>query len=295
MSDEARVVAQSKVNLRLRVLARESSGFHGIETIFLRLDLGDEVGVRIRSDERSISCTGAVIPTEGLGPAEHNLAFRAATTYAEATGWPDGFSIEIRKQIPVGGGLGGGSADAGAVLRLLDALSPNPLGRRLHALASALGSDVAFLALDSPIALAWGRGERLLPLPVLPTRPVVLLQPAFSVSTADAYGWLAGGRGDYVPESDVFDPSTLTTWEGLVGIAANDFEGPVGARHPEILSAIEVLRARGAIIARLSGSGSTVFGVFDATPDLRALEQETGMRAILTRTASRVVPVRRVE
>src|SRR5215510_9881815 len=120
MSAEASVVAQAKVNLRLRVLARESSGFHSIETIFLRLDLGDDVRVRVRRAERSIDCSGPAMPTEGLGAAEQNLAYRAAVAYADATGWPSGFAIEITKQIPVGGGMGGGSADAGAVLRVLD-------------------------------------------------------------------------------------------------------------------------------------------------------------------------------
>jgi 4-diphosphocytidyl-2-C-methyl-D-erythritol kinase len=123
----------------------------------------------------------------------------------------------------------------------------------------------------------------------------VLLHPPFAVSTADAYGWLAGDRGAFAPEAGVLDPARLTTWEGLVAVAANDFEQPVGARHPEILGAMEALRSHGATIAMLSGSGSTVFGVFDEAPDLRILEQKTGMRATLTRSASRVVSVRRVE
>jgi len=295
MSGGARVVAQAKVNLLLRVLARESSGFHCIETIFLRLDLGDEVTVRIGGRARSLDCSGPALPARGLGPTERNLAYRAAIAYSEATGWPAEFSIEIEKQIPVGAGLGGGSADAGAVLRLLDTLSPNPLGRRLAELAPALGSDVAFLTIDSPMALGWGRGERLLPLPIPPARPVVLLHPPFAISTADAYGWVAADRGTYVPEARILDPAQLTTWEGLVAVATNDFEQAVGGRHPEILAAMETLRAHGATIAMLSGSGSTVFGVFDSAPDLSILEQKTGMRATLTRSASRVVSVRRVE
>jgi 4-diphosphocytidyl-2-C-methyl-D-erythritol kinase len=295
MSDEASVVAQAKVNLLLRVLARESSGFHGIETIFLRLDLGDEVRVRIRASERSLDCAGPAMPADGLGDVERNLAYRAGVTYAEATGWPTGFEIEITKQIPVGGGLGGGSADAGAVLRILDALAPNPLGRRLVALAAALGSDVPFLTLDSPMALGWGRGERLMPLPVPPHRPIVLLMPRFGVSTAEAYAWLGIDRGSYLPRADVVDPALLTTWEGLVAVATNEFEPVVGSRHVEIPRAVEALRSHGAAIAMMSGSGSAVFGVFDTAPDMNRLASETGLRGVLTRSASRVVPVKRVE
>ena len=295
MSAEATVVAQAKVNLLLRVLARESSGFHSIETIFLRLDLGDGIRIRIRAGERSIDCAGPAMPPEGLGAVEQNLAYRAAIAYADATGWPDGFAIEITKQIPVGGGLGGGSADAAGVLRVLDALSPNPLGRRLIELAASLGSDVPFLTLDSPMSLGWGHGERLLPLPVPPARPVVLLMPAFGVSTSEAYRWVSGDRGPYVPAASALDPSLLTTWEGLVAVASNDFEPVVGARHGEIPRAVEALRATGASIAMMSGSGSTVFGVYDAAPDMEGLCSKTGLRGVLTRSASRVVPVIRVE
>src|SRR3954471_8595902 len=113
MTGAARVVAQAKLNLLLRVLAREASGYHSIETVFLRLDLGDDVCVRITSG-RSLECNGPAMPADGLGAVEKNLAFRAGLAYAEATGWPSGFSIELTKRIPVGGGLGGGSADAGA-------------------------------------------------------------------------------------------------------------------------------------------------------------------------------------
>src|SRR5215472_403307 len=192
MSQIARVAAQGKVNLLLRVLAREHSGYHSIETIFLRLSLADDVVVRVGAtvSGRSLDCTGDALPEGGLGPTEKNLAYRAACAYRDETGWPGTFAIELTKQIPTGAGLGGGSADAGAVLRALDAMSPSPLGHRLVELAPSLGADVAFMTIDSPMALAWGRGERLLPLPALLPRPIVLVMPAFAVSTTDAYGWL---------------------------------------------------------------------------------------------------------
>src|SRR5688572_7964745 len=110
----ARVQAQAKVNLVLRVGARSLDGYHDIATVFQRIDLADEIVVRLGGVSRSIDCTGPQFPSVGLGPPESNLAFRAALAYAERATWIRGFAIEVTKNIPVGGGLGGGSADAGA-------------------------------------------------------------------------------------------------------------------------------------------------------------------------------------
>src|SRR6185312_4792904 len=138
MSTAARVVAHAKLNLLLHVLDRRSDGYHDIATWLVRLALGDDVVVRVRPSGRGVECRGA-----DVGPPERNLALRAAEAYVEAARWPAGFAIEIDKRIPVGGGLGGGSADAGAVLRALDALAPEPLGEdRLIEIAARLGSDV---------------------------------------------------------------------------------------------------------------------------------------------------------
>jgi len=287
----ARVTAQAKINLLLRVLARETSGYHSIETVFLRLDLGDDVTVRITASGRTVDCDGDAIPAGGLGPPEQNLALRAGVTYADATGWPPGFAIEIEKHIPVGAGLGGGSADAGAVLRALDALSPNPLGARLPELAGALGADVPFMALDSPMSLAWGRGERLFPLPVLKPRPVLLAIPNFAVATSDAYAWLAASRGEYVSQAAVISPDAVATWEAMAGVAANDFDDVVAARFPILLVIRDDLRRHDADIAMLSGSGSAVFGVFTTAPNIGVFAGTPDAQWIETRTAVRVVRV----
>jgi 4-diphosphocytidyl-2-C-methyl-D-erythritol kinase len=286
----ARVPAQAKINLLLRILAREDTGFHSLETIFARIDLADDVLVRI-GPGRSIDCSGPSLPTGGLGAVEKNLAYRAASAYAEATGWPSGFSIEITKHIPVGGGLGGGSADAGAVLRALDALSPNPLGSRLVELATPLGADVPFMAIDSPMALAWGRGERMMPLRVLDPRVVVLLVPDFAINTAEAYGWLATDRGRYEPLAAALAPDSVATWENLSAVATNDFEAVVARRQPRIAELVDALAGGDAVVAMMSGSGSTVFGVFADAPDMEALAARTGITPILTATSDRVVTV----
>lgn len=296
----ARVAAQAKINLLLRVLAREASGYHSIETVFLRLALADELVIRVGDGVhgRAVDCSGAALPSGGLGAMETNLAYRAACAYAEATAWPDTFAIELTKNVPVGAGLGGGSADAGAVLRALDALSPAPLGRRLVELAPLLGADVGFMTIDSPMALAWGRGERLLPLPVLASRPVVLMTPHFAVSTKDAYAWLARDRGAYEPRGSVVAPSDLDTWEGIERVANNDFEDAVGRHHPEIPAMIGSLRDAGASPAMMSGSGSTVFGVFadgsKADAATVQLRRHGFGHVLLTHTAHRVERVERL-
>jgi 4-diphosphocytidyl-2-C-methyl-D-erythritol kinase len=286
----ARVLAQAKVNLILRVLAREASGYHSIETVFLRLDLSDVVRVRI-TDGRSLDCVGPAIPSSGLGPVEKNLGYRAAVAYAEAVGWPTGFAIEIEKRIPVGAGLGGGSADAGAVLRALDSISPTPLGPRLTELATSLGADVPFMTIESPMALGWGRGERLFPLPVLEPRPVAVVVPNFAISTPDAYGWVSADRGPYAPAAEVIPPNSVATWEEIAAVASNDFEPPVARRHPEIAEIVDTLESMDAIIAMLSGSGSTVFGVFAEAPDIGEIVRATGNSAVATRTSDRVFRV----
>jgi 4-diphosphocytidyl-2-C-methyl-D-erythritol kinase len=301
---EAGLVAQAKINVFLRVLARETSGYHSIETLFLRLELGDLVRLRVGGTTRSLRCHGPACPPSGLGPPEENLAHRAAIAYADAVGWPGGFSIDIEKRVPVGGGLGGGSADAGAVLRALNALAPNPVGpTALQALAAPLGADVAFLASESACALGWGRGERLLDLPPPPQRPVELLVPDFAVSTRWAYERLAASRANGQPRPSMHRIAELASWEHLAAIAVNDLEPVVAERHPEITAHVAALRRRGARIAMMSGSGSTVFGIFDepaAAPQTEAPTTASGggvtpVTRLRTRTADRVVGVERIE
>jgi 4-diphosphocytidyl-2-C-methyl-D-erythritol kinase len=294
-----RVAAQAKVNLRLRILAREASGFHQLETLFLRLALADDVQVRVTDGVRTLDVSGDV-DAQTLGPTERNLAWRAAEAYANAAGWPNGYAIQLEKRIPVGGGLGGGSADAGAVLRALNAMAPRPLGTpALLDIASRLGADVPFLTAESPYALAWGRGERMLALAAPAQREVLLLLPAFGVDTALAYGWLADARASGTRASTtaiLHNADALSSWEALAAHATNDFEPVVSERHPQIASLVAHLHSAGCSIAMMSGSGSSVFGVLGETRagDVRRLTQEAeepAPRALLTRTATRVEPV----
>ncbi|MGZ8378184.1 MAG: 4-(cytidine 5'-diphospho)-2-C-methyl-D-erythritol kinase [Gemmatirosa sp.] len=276
---EASVLAQAKINLFLRVLAREASGYHQLETLFQRLELGDDVRVRVDVSGRTLDCGGA-----DVGPVARNLAWRAAEAYHAATGWPDAWAIEIEKRIPVGGGLGGGSADAGAVLRCLNALAPQPLSAgELLALGAPLGADVPALTTEAPLTLAWGRGERMLALPPLPPRRVHLALFGEGVSTAEAYGALAARRdGELRPRPILWAPDRLARWDDVALVATNDFEAVVFPLREDVAAVRgmfdQVTRRVDALhhtdgeparrdpatgdtapIALMSGSGATVF------------------------------------
>jgi len=279
MRREVRLAAHAKINLRLVVLAKQLDGYHAIETLFHKIALADDVTVRAGGASRGAE----------VGPPRENLAFRAAEAYAAATGWPDGFQIEIEKRIPAGGGLGGGSADAGAVLRALDALAPAPLGDGLLELALPLGADVPVMTLRDPFVLAWGRGERMLPLAPPPTRSVAVAFPPFPVVTRDAYRWLSESRTDHRPVSAVIRPAQIATWDGIATIARNDFEPVVSGRYPAIADLLSTFRTRGASVALLAGSGSSVFGVFEDESAATAALAATGAFGVVSRTTRVVV------
>lgn len=302
MSVTAEVEAQAKVNLRLAILARERGGYHQIETLFLRIALSDTVRVRRTVTGRSLDVRGVDDPAT-LGAVEQNLAWRAADAYLHATAGAGGFAIELEKCIPVGGGLGGGSADAGAVLRAMDALAPTPLGEpALLRLAATLGADVPFLASTQPFAVAWGRGERMLGVEPPAVRPLVLVVPSFGVNTAQAYGWVATARGEpAASHAELLAVASLREWTVLTRIATNDFEPVVGERHPEIPALVAALRHAGCSMAMMSGSGSVVFGVCsreDVTGELvqsRLRDMSPRLRVIVSATADRVEPVRMLD
>jgi len=169
VTDRITVRAHAKANLFLRVLARETTGFHSIETLFTLLELHDDLTVERTAGGIDLTVTGA-----DTGPAEQNLAYRAAALVLEATGNKFGVRIHLAKSIPVRAGLGGGSSDGAATLHAVNRLADGAIPRHeILQLASKLGSDVPFLASGAPLALGWGRGERLFRLPrvtLIPSR-----------------------------------------------------------------------------------------------------------------------------
>jgi 4-diphosphocytidyl-2-C-methyl-D-erythritol kinase len=301
-----KTLAQAKINVALRVLARESDGYHSIETVFLRIDLGDDVRVDTACRKRTLNC-----PAMPGTPAKENLAFKAAELYARTIGWPDGFAIDIEKRIPIGGGLGGGSADAAAVLRILNRLSPHPCkADQLLALAGQLGSDVPFLASDWVMALAWGRGEKLTPLTPLPPTDIQLIIPSFGISTADAYAEIDRRRDAADHRAPIFTVEMFRSWHDAALNSVNDFEEVV---HDQFKAAglepllLQGTASRGGSLARMTGSGSTIFVVQNTavrsrdhaniprssrnTPALRMARVSLDTRIITTRTSASVVPV----
>ena len=191
MTDRVELKAPCKVNLLLRVLAREESGFHQLETIFALTTLHDTlVASRRDGTDVSIDVRGA-----DVGPDMDNLAVRAARLVLESTRQRLGVHLELTKAVPAGGGLGGGSSDAAAALLATNQLAGNPIPQHeLLQLGARLGSDVPFFLTGAPLALAWGRGDRLLRLPAIPPAPGLLLHPPEPVSTAEAYALLAAAR-----------------------------------------------------------------------------------------------------
>jgi 4-diphosphocytidyl-2-C-methyl-D-erythritol kinase len=258
--------ARAKLNLRLSVLAREAAGFHQIETLFCTLELADELEVSLEGDGvelRVLAPPEDPGPPPDLGPIRSNLAHRAAVGFFAAARLPPRALILLTKRIPAGAGLGGGSSDAAAVLEGLNTLHGEPLDRQALLDAGAgLGSDVPFFLTGATLALAWGRGGRLAALPPLPARPVLLAVPAVRVATAAAYADLAASRGDDYAAPPALLPA-LTSWSDVAGAAHNDFEPVVFAQHPQLAELRGALEDAGAALARMTGTGSALFGVFD--------------------------------
>ena len=285
-------MAHAKLNLRLRVLERDATGYHGVETLLLRLELADTISVRPATRGIHLEVTGdSDVPTD-----EQNLCWKAAAALHRALEVEPAVHIRLEKRIPASAGLGGGSMDAAATLEALSRLPGLEAGpARLIEIAGELGSDVPFGLCGRPLALGWERGRRIMPLQSPPVRPVLVVVPPFGVRAAEAYQWLAADRdrgaggpaahpgGELLPP-----PDRLTDWDVLAHLALNDLQPVVFRRHPELRVIHEALRDVGAGIALLCGSGACVAGIFDtvAVRDRAAevLESEGGVRTIRTST-----------
>jgi 4-diphosphocytidyl-2-C-methyl-D-erythritol kinase len=258
---QARVRAYAKLNLGLRVLYKRPDGYHELRTIFQTISLADSL---------EISCgraSSTLIEMEGAPEIPDNLAERAARLVLEAAGKHAHVRIKLRKNIPTGAGLGGGSSDAAAVLLALPVLAGIRLPvEQLTALAARLGSDVPFF-LYGGTALGLGRGEELYPLPDQPTERVLLIAPAVHSSTADAYrdlsSTLPAGSLTNIALQNKLDSFQRLAWEDNKSSIINDFESVVMARHPELAEIPGKLRRAGATRVAMTGSGSAIFGVFD--------------------------------
>lgn len=264
--DLVTVDAEAKVNLLLRVLAREASGYHGIETLFCRIRLADTLVAGRRPGPGLVS-----LETDGpdLGPPGDNLAVRAADAVLAATGRRFSVHLRLVKRIPVAAGLGGGSADAAAALTAVNQLAGGavPRSELLH-LAARLGADVPFLLTGAALALGWGHGERLLRLPPLPPAPMLLVCPPVAIPTPEAYAWVSEARAGAGPRGSLaLDLEALSRWSDIGRMGGNDFESVVFGRFPLVRAAFEALARTGPILCRMSGSGATLAAIYRSERD----------------------------
>jgi 4-diphosphocytidyl-2-C-methyl-D-erythritol kinase len=248
-------LAPAKVNLLLRVGPLRPDGYHDRSTLLVPLDLGDTVEVRIDARPGPVTCRVPGHPQLSNGG---NLAARAAEAFRVRFSFDRAVAIRIAKRTPITAGLGGGSSDAAAVLRVLARATRLRDQAALAEVGLAIGSDVPFFLGPGP-AWATGRGERLRPATVAPLDLVLLYprDPALAIRAGDAYRWLDEARRNrIVPPL----PRAAARWRPT--LLGNDLQPPCVAHHPSLDRLMERLAGAGATAALMSGSGPTVFGLF---------------------------------
>ena len=268
----------AKVNLFLKVIRKRKDGYHEIETLFERISLSDEITLSRAASGIRLKCDSKGLP---LGPK--NIAYRAAKLLKDALGIEEGVVIEIKKNIPVSAGLGGGSSNAATVLLGLNRLWRLRLSKaRLLRLGASLGSDVPFFILDTPFALGRGRGEILKRVKAPRLRIWhCLVKPAFSISTQNAYQalpstYLTPKKADVKMLLHSIQKGKATT---LAKLLTNSLEATLNKRVMTILEIKKKLLEQGALGSLMSGSGSCVFGIYaskdQAFKAARVLKRQT--------------------
>ena len=282
MKSKIAIRAFAKINLSLRIAERRADGFHELRTILQSIDLADRVICESRRGAFEIICGAPGVPADRT-----NLVWKAAQRLWDAAGRegpPRDARVTLDKRIPIKAGLGGGSSDAAAALFALRHVWKLKIAdEALQSIAATLGSDVPYFFVGGT-ALGLGRGDEVYPLDDLPRLWIVLVFPPFGVATADAYEWLDEMR---TRTSLGSTPSYLEqTWLGRVVPLVNDLERPVSERHPVVAKLKDRFTKMGASMAAMSGSGSTVFGVFQTARVAEAAAQKlrrSGASVLVTR------------
>lgn len=256
MASALRVKAYAKINLFLEITKRRTDGYHTLSTLFQTISLADELTFNASESVR-LSCSDAALPTD-----ERNLVFRAAMKLRKRLGENSGAQIHLKKTIPTGAGLGGGSSDAAAtMLALSKRWRRHPSAALLQKTAVQLGADVPFF-LKGGTCAASGIGDKLRPLPRLPKTWLVLVYPGFGVSTKEAYARVR------VPLKrkpiNRFIPLLTRPPSIWASQLFNRFEEFVFPDHPELPKLKQDLVDAGALGALMSGSGSSVFGIVES-------------------------------
>ena len=247
----------AKINLRLDILGKRPDGYHDIRTVFQKITLGDELSIAIAKSGIEVECDHPqVLDNEG------NLAFTAAKTLLERYKIKDGLRIAIKKRIPVAAGLGGGSSNAASTLMGINQLFELGLtDEELMGIGRTIGADVPFFIFGNS-ALATGIGDLLEPLILNPRLWLLLITPDTPISTAWAYGNIRRGLTKSV--NNITIPQCINHLAEVITILSNDLEEVVIPHHPFIQTIKDELQDKGAKGSLMSGSGSTVFGIFES-------------------------------
>lgn len=260
-----------KVNLILNILGQRADNFHELETVMHPVDIFDEMTFERGGTSVQLTCTHPELPTDS-----RNLVHRAAAVFLSAAGISDGVRIHLRKNLPLAGGIGGGSANAAVTLAALNELFDSPLRlTKLHELAAGLGSDVPFFLHNQP-ALATGRGEQVEALEnftALRGKAFLLTHPGFGISTPWSYQNLArfpqALNGKAGRARQLVSRLQNGDWEMATPDFYNSLEAPAFDKFPVLSLYQEFLRENGGLMALMSGSGSTTFAI---TENLAAAE-----------------------
>ena len=260
--DKLTLKSPAKINLFLEVLKKRDDGYHEILSLIQAVDLCDELVLQKKETGVVISCDYPDCPTD-----ESNLAFKAASMLLEEETTKEGVSIHIKKKIPISAGLGGGSSNAAATLKGINRLFELELpDKKLHDLASRIGSDVPFF-LYSGQALVKGRGEKIKPINIMYRDYwLVLVCPGFEVSTRWAYQNVKISLTKERKEINLENLENGSVFFKALRSFRNDLEEVVSKRYPVVQKIKEILENSGALKSSMSGSGPTVYGVFDRKP-----------------------------
>jgi 4-diphosphocytidyl-2-C-methyl-D-erythritol kinase len=251
-----RVRAFAKINLSLRLFGTRDDGFHELRTIFQSIALHDTLTICPARGPFRLTCDDPDCPGDRT-----NLIWRAADRMWQAArrrGAPRDLAIDLRKSIPINAGLGGGSSDAAAAVRAFARLW-HVDGQRARAIGRELGADVPYF-FEGGTVLGLERGDLLFPLIDRPRAWVVLVLPDFGVGTKEAFGWFDSTEARGFQPGERRSPKGALRHDELL----NDLEAVVVRRHPEIARIVTALKKAGASQAAMTGSGSTVFGLFDS-------------------------------
>lgn len=277
--------APAKLNLFLAITGRRADGFHDLVSVVAALDFGDRLELTLEDggvEPFGLSCTDPDVPCD-----DTNLVLRAARAWAAATGWRGAARFHLEKRVPMGAGLGGGSSDGVAALKLLNSAAGSPLSAsEMVRVAATLGSDCPLFLADGPVIMR-GRGERLEPLPEqaarrLRGRRVLVFKPAFGISTPWAYGRLAEMAAAGATKQPVYLPpaqaeSRLGQWiasaeRPLEDLVFNNLELPAFEKHVALPTLLDALRRDFGLTARMTGSGSACFALLPDTAPVDAIK-----------------------